>query len=238
MDVAEMGCTIGAVKKGSRTFLLKNFDYSPTPIGWAEFTMRGALRHFALVDHEQQGVNSGLNEAGLGLVISSSDLPGAYRLEKRTRINARILSTCSSVNQALTLLEEYAYMNRDMRGGNFLFADKRKIAIAEHFLGRIRREVKEEGYIARANHSVLGVVNNFNEGSGRRYRAMESFLKVLYEELDGLSDEEVLERCREVLLSPPILNDNTLGHIVIIIHELSFHYAARNKSWKTFRFTR
>lgn len=33
-----------------------------------------ALSHFALVDHDQQGVNSGLNNRGLGLVISYSDI--------------------------------------------------------------------------------------------------------------------------------------------------------------------
>ena len=64
-------CTIGAGIQHGRTYLLKNFDYAPTPTGWAFFEGPG-IPHFALVDHDQQGVNSGFNASGLALQISRS----------------------------------------------------------------------------------------------------------------------------------------------------------------------
>ena len=85
-------CTIGAVTQNSRTFLLKNFDYPPAPTGWAFFdTFDGGYPHFALVDHDQQGLNSGLNARGLALQISRSKcLTNATpeREELRTVLNA------------------------------------------------------------------------------------------------------------------------------------------------------
>ena len=88
-------CTIAAMARGSRTIMLKNFDYKATPTGWVWFHgFDGQHAHFALVDHAQQGLNSGLNCKGLGLQISRSraDAPTPERSELRTVLNAEVLA--------------------------------------------------------------------------------------------------------------------------------------------------
>ena len=87
-------CTIAAMIHGQKVFMLKNFDYRATPTGWVQFeTFDGGHSHFALVDHAQQGLNSGLNAAGLGLEISRSgcDDPTPERDEVRTVLNGGLL---------------------------------------------------------------------------------------------------------------------------------------------------
>ena len=96
-------CTIGAVIQNGRTYLLKNFDYAPTPTGWAFFEGPG-ISHFALVDHDQQGVNSGFNASGLVLQISRSKCLADVtpeREESRTVLNGAVLADCAAVAEAV-----------------------------------------------------------------------------------------------------------------------------------------
>ena len=100
MEVKEMACTIGAISRDSKVFLLKNFDFPVVPVSWAEFRCIQGYDHLAPVDHDQQGVNSGLNNRGLGLVIFYSDI-GKEGAEKRTILNAEILSKYDNVEEAV-----------------------------------------------------------------------------------------------------------------------------------------
>ncbi len=213
--------------------MLKNFDYHPVPVAWAEFSSFGGYDHFALVDHDQQGVNSGLNKAGLALVISMSRLPGSKGIEKRTKINAQILSNCNGVRQAIEMLREFASSNPDMLGGNVLLADKRHIGVVEYFAGKVKAEVMEEGYIARANHSIFGLVKNYGERSGKRYEMMRGFLEGLYGDLDIITNEEVVQKCKKLLITEPILNDNTRSSFVIDIDRSQVYHNIRGREWKT-----
>lgn len=228
-----MECTIGVISKGSKTFMLKNFDYRLVPVAWAVFSSFGGYDHFALVDHDQQGVNSGLNKAGLALCISMSDLPGGKRLEKRTKINAKVLSSCNEVGQAVEMLKEFATSNSDMLGGNVLLADEKHIGVVEYFGGKVKTEVKEEGYIARANHSIFGLVKNYRERSGKRYEMMRSFLDELYRDLDATMNEEVVRRCKKLLMTEPILHNSTRSSFVIDVDKSQVYYNIRGQEWKT-----
>ena len=78
-------------------------------------------------------------------------------------------------------------------------------------------EIVEDGFLARANHSVLGVVDNETQDSVRRYERMVDFLQELYTWLPTLDGEDVLARCRAVLRQEPILNGNTRCSFIIDI---------------------
>jgi hypothetical protein len=166
-------CTIGAIRHEGKTFMLKNFDYGPSPTGWTYFhTFDGGHPHMALVDHGQQGVNSGLNVAGLGLLISRSrklEEPTPERLDLRTVLNAETLTRFSDVPAAVAHVEAYAQAHPEMFGGNVILADDRHLSVTEYFGGKVRSEILEAGFLARANHSVLGVLDNRGENSTARY---------------------------------------------------------------------
>ena len=233
-------CTIGAVTCEGRTFLLKNFDYQAFPTGWAHFhSFDGGYEHFALVDHDQQGLNSGLNAAGLGLQISRSKcLEGGTpeKAERRTVLNARVLAQCDRVDQAVAQVEAYARAHPDMFGGNVMLADAQRISVSEYFAGQVQTEVVEKGFLARANHSLLGLVDNQTESSVRRYERMVDFLQDLFAWFPALDGDDIMERCRKILRREPLLNANTRSSFVVDIEERRVDYKVGEEAWQTFRF--
>ena len=194
----------------------------------------------ALVDHNQQGVNSGLNAAGLGLLISRSrkrEDPTPERMELRTVLNAEVLTRFSDVPTAVAHVEAYAQAHPGMFGGNVMLANPRHLSVTEYFGGEARSEMLEEGFLARANHSVLGVVDNVAENSVARYARMTGFLEDLYPQLPDLDRETVIARCKAALREAPILNPNTRSSFVIDIQERRVDYKIGDGAWQTFRFS-
>ena len=231
-------CTIGAIIQGDKSFLLKNFDYRPVPTGWAFFeTFDGGHPHFALVDHGQQGVNSGLNAAGLGLQISRSgwnDPATPEKEELRTLLNGEVLAHCGSVAEGVARIEEYAAEHPQMLGGNVMLADADRISVTEYLGGKAQSGSVEEGYLARANHSVFGLVDNASEGSVVRYERMVEFLQELYAWFPTLDRDDVVERCRRLLRQEPILSGSTRSSLVIDVQEGRVDYVVGDGPWQIF----
>jgi len=231
-------CTIGAIIQGEKTFLLKNFDYRPFPTGWTFFqTFDERSPHFALVDHDQRGVNSGLNAQGLGLQISrsaSKDPDTPEREELRTVLNAQVLSCCSNVEEGVAYIEKYAAEHPEMFGGNVMLGDANRISVTEYFGGKAQSEIVEEGFVARANHSIFGLIDNAGENSVRRYERMTEFLQNLWAWFPTLDQEDVIDRCRAVLRQPPILQESTRSSFVIDVQEKRVDYAVGGGPWKRF----
>ena len=234
-------CTIGAMLAPEKTFLLKNFDYLSTPTGWAYLeTFDGGHSHFALVDHAQQGLNSGLNAAGLALQISRSkctDLDTPEREEIRTVLNGDVLARFHTVPDAVAHIEAFASEHPEMLGGNVMLADESHISVTEYFGGNAQSKIKTEGILLRANHSVFGLIDNHGENSGSRYNQMQTFLNPTYPQIKDLGRAEIIDRCKDLLRTPPILNDNTRSSFVIDIQERRIDYMVGNSPWQTFQFS-
>lgn len=233
-------CTMAAMIRGGRTVLLKNFDYRATPTGWVHFHgFDGDREHFALVDHLQQGLNSGLNVSGLALQISRSraDDPTPERSELRTVLNAEVLATCADVAQAVSHIEAYAANHPEMLGGNVMLGDGKRISVTEYFGGRFRSECTDDGTFVRANHSVFGLIDNVREGSLRRHEAMAGFVEATCARLEDLNTEAVIARCRERLREPPILQPATRSSFVIDVASRRVDWLVGSGRWQTFRFS-
>ena len=233
-------CTIASFIQDRKCYMLKNFDYRPVPTGWTRFEpFDDDLAHFALVDHAQQGLNSGMNRAGLGLQISRSKCadPSPERQECRTVLNAKILSRFSRVPEAVSYIEEFASTHPEMFGGNVMLADGNRISVTEYFGGTARSEILEDGYLVRANHSVFGLIENEGKNSLTRWEAMTAFAKDIYGELPHLSDGEILESCKARLRTGPILQDTTRSSFVMDIGKKTIHYMLGNGPWNSFAFS-
>lgn len=232
-------CTIAAIRKGKRTILLKNLDLQPVPTGWALFEgFDGGLRHFAVVDHGQQGANSGLNECGLALQISQSGKPGPSpeRDELRTVLNGEVLAHCTRVEEGVASLEAYAREHPTMLGGNVMLGDANRISVTEYLGGEVQSEILDEGVLVRANHSVFGLVDNRREDSEERYREMLSFADGLYEELAQMDLETCIDRCRNRLRTPPLLKEKTRSSFVIDVVGRRVDFMVGERPWETFSF--
>lgn len=235
-------CTIGAISHANKTFVIKNFDYLPnTSLAWTRFQPFGSpFPHFALVDHFQQGVNSGMNIVGLGLVISESD-PEFWENKKkelRTVINAEILANCKTVKQALKKLRAYAHAHPEMIGGNVILGDISHIAVIEYLKRKSRFAIAKQGFFARANQSFFGLRDdwdNYEVSNVERHEKMESFLKRLFPLAPSLDREEIISRCKKVLRTKPILNKFTLSSMVMDIQKRRIEFKIGDKSWQTFQ---
>jgi hypothetical protein len=229
---------MGAVICGGRTILLKNFDYKPVPTGWAHFIGQGHS-HFALVDHDQKGVNSGMNDAGLALEISRSASPSPEspeRKELRTVLNGRILRDQVSVQAALREAGAYVEDHPEMYGGNLIIGNPSRICVMEHLAGRHSTKSTRNGFFARTNHSIFGMTENADEFSKLRYDKMVAFLASLHERMDEMEIDELFGLCRGLLRSHPILHDNTRSSMVMCPGELRVDYLVGDGEWQVFRF--
>ncbi len=95
-------------------------------------------------------------------------------------------------------------------------------------------EIVEDGFLARANHSVIGVVDNETQDSVRRYERMVDFLQELYTWLPTLDGEDVLARCRAVLRQEPILNGNTRCSFIIDVEGGQVDYLLGRGRWQSY----
>ena len=232
-------CTIAAIRRDSQTILLKSFDYRPVATGWSLFEdFNGGHRQFSLVDHDQRGINSGLNEAGLALQISRSGKSGETpeREELRTVLNAEVLSTCSTVDEGVRKLESYAGDHPEMYGGNVILGDSEKISVTEYFEGSAKSEVVEDGVLVRANHSVFGLIDNRVDQSEERFEEMTAFADGLYGDLDEVDNEAAFDRCKERLRTPPIFRDTTRSSFVIDVVGRRIDHTVKTRPWRTFSF--
>lgn len=175
-------CTIGALvpaKPARGVYLLKNAD-AWRSIEMAHTVERGArgTRRIVFRFVPQMGVNSGLNEYGLGVLISYSDyrlrdpevyppddrVPASFaRIERepRTLMNELVLDTCRTVDEAVEMMQGFVAEHPDMVGGNHLLADASgAVAVFEHCEGKSAVEYRtDRGFAARANDSAVLIRN-------------------------------------------------------------------------------
>lgn len=242
-------CTIGGLLYRDKTFLLKSYDYDPFPVAWAHFeTLDERLPHFALVNHGQHGINSGLNTAGLALQISRSvdvqppdrQVPTTEHQEVRTVLNADVLARFSDVPSAVAHIEEFARTHPDMYGGNVMLADSGHLSVTEYFNGVVKSETTTEGWLARANHSVFGIVDNMDVAakyrSGPRCDRMIAFLRDLFPEVPQMDRESIIDCCKSLLREPPILGEKTRSSFVIDVQQRRVDYMIGEGPWRTFQF--
>jgi hypothetical protein len=234
-------CTIGGIIRDGTVLLFKNFDYPPVARGWAQLIPSAhGHEHLALVDHDQRGVNSGLNRAGLGLVISRSewDHPSSPESEElRTVANAEMLTRFSTVRDAVDHLEGYVRDHPRMYGGNVILADCGCLSVTEHLGEKHRTEIVTEGSIARANHSVFGLVNNEYESSQRRYSQMVAFLEGIEDKMARIGTPRLIDLGKRLLRTPPILNENTRSSFLIDLSNLAVHHLTGGERWRRMTFS-
>ena len=156
------------------------------------------------------------------------------REELRTVLNAEVLTRCADVEQALAQIEAYAVAHPEMLGGNVMLGDSEQIAVLEYFGGQVQSETMADGFLARANHSVLEVVDNKTEESVRRYERMVDFLQGLYAWLPTLDAEDVMAQCRAVLRQEPILNGNTRSSFVVDVEGGQVDYLVGEGRWQSY----
>ena len=237
-------CTIGVIAARDRAgdvrvFLLKTADCWPR----CEFrhtieTSEGGTRRIGFSLEPQVGVNSGLNEYGLGVVISYSDYrfrdpeiyppdegtPGEFlSLEKepRTQMNQWVLAHCQSVPEAVEFMQRFVPEHPEMTGGNHLLADiNGNLAIVEQCEGKTSvADYSRVGYAGRGNNSSLLILDKQASISVihdclERQEQMEEFLKGQVAVLED-GDEFRFTQSAKAVLSSHANGPDQMGSICV-----------------------
>jgi hypothetical protein len=236
-------CTIGAVSAVSREGKVKSFLVK-TADGWPNLKISHRVARsqegvgflsFGL--EPQGGVNSGMNEFGLGVVISYSDYrfrdPEVYPpsdevpmpsvsldREPRTYMNELVLGRCRNVAEAVDFMKNFVRQNPEMMGGNHLLADADgHIAIVEHCEGNLNvAHQSRPGYVARGNNSELLAAEQARipvvQDSLARQRQMARFLETQISVLES-GDDDAFVRSGKALLGSHGGTEEQFGSICV-----------------------
>jgi hypothetical protein len=155
-------CTACVVAHGGPVTAGKTFDYKtatfPDTRATAAIVSDGPLRYAGLLVNRQPGVNAGLNEAGVGSMITFCDdrLELGRVEELRSVVNHEILRSARTVVQALGVLEEFLSHRPGMIGGYFILFDTTgQIALVEQIRGAMRVHAQHGGTVYRTNHFFM-----------------------------------------------------------------------------------
>jgi hypothetical protein len=167
-----MMCTCGVVSAKTPSgeminLLVKTMDF-PISSCWHGVAFQpGGFKFLAMGLTGQIGINSGVNEAGLGVALSFLDYRGPFQDDgkaqkfthwlgdERGLANTEIMSRCERVEEAIEYL--YGFVeNHPLPGGNHMLVDATgKVAMFEHCNGQKAHKIHEEGYTARGNNGLL-----------------------------------------------------------------------------------
>lgn len=119
----------------------------------------------------QLGVNSGINSAGLAVILSYLDYRGPFEApndaqsgnllkwkgDDRGVANAALLARCTNVQEAVEFLYDFIPRYPGVTGGNHMLADASgQIAVFEHCNGQMQHQFyTEAGFTARGNNGLL-----------------------------------------------------------------------------------
>lgn len=277
-------CTIGAVsnvnEKGERLgFLMKTIDGPPLEILNGFF--RDPNRNQAIFTSfmRQQGINIGMNQHRLAVTLSYSDYVDykvkgreeVLKMEDDTRAlaNAEILGKYKSVDEGIELLKDFVPRHPHQVGGNHLLIDANgDIALLEQCEGNYKyRKFTDRGYCGRGNNSHWLIKDKQSYlviplDSLPREKAMENFLKNVYENIPkGMNSEEIVRKAKSLLSQHSESNDqiggicihglkepgarlfgdascNTLCAVILDIKELIMHYSLGfpcSENWKALK---
>lgn len=163
-------CTTGAflgTPSHEPAYLLafKTLDSGPTGVWHSIVHFSSGTRAIALGSTGQQGINSGINDHGLTVILSYLDVvvPDASMTveetmllrsrDTRTLANALLLDRCRTVAEGAAFLDEFFHRHPSAVGGNHILADRSgAIGNFEHCGGEhVFRDVSADGLIGRGN---------------------------------------------------------------------------------------
>lgn len=221
-------CTMGALSQGQHRILLKTLDFAEPGIYAGLFRhSKGQQRVIGLGMWAQSGINAGMNESGVGVMMSyfgtSAGNESAYTgrwNDQRAIYNAEALFSARTTLEALECLDWRVSQSGSAVGGTHLIMDASgDVAVLEHEGGRTVRAMYRAGNgirLAYANTASHG----FQEAQERlperiqRDRALRR--EVMCQALDAIAEsddaDEARQRSKSVLCHHGVAEDG-LGWI-------------------------
>lgn len=160
-------CTSGVISAGrDQTLGFKTLDGGPATVWHGFIHRKGGLRALGAGTTGRPGVNSGLNEAGAGIILSyldtceprptAAESPTTWVDDKRWIANGDALAQCKSAVELADFLTDYFRTNRSMGGNHLLFDQDGTILGLEHQAGDVEvADYTADGWTARGNDNCI-----------------------------------------------------------------------------------
>jgi len=232
-------CTCGAIRTkdrdGKQVILLgKTLDFYESGYWHGIISHPDGISMLGCGLVPQIGINSGMNDKGLAVLLSYLDyrgpfeeqdirkIPDKWHNDDRALINAQMLAKCSNVEEAIAFLYEQVPRYPHMPGGNHMLADRKgTLAVFEHCAGEMNhRYYNEEGFVARGNNGFLVIKKEQEQLPGLvrqdrnlRYSQMASVLRDVHGR--SMSYDEILQSMMKALAFHNEQSDRQVGSICI-----------------------
>ncbi|MCM3571111.1 carcinine hydrolase/isopenicillin-N N-acyltransferase family protein [Neobacillus mesonae] len=232
-------CTCGAISTRDRydqpvILIGKTMDFYESAFWHGKVSHTSGYTSIGFGVIPQIGINSGMNEKGLCVLLSFLDYRGPFTIEKnetipnkwlgddRALLNAQLLARCSKVEEAIAYLYEHVPRYKDMPGGNHMLVDKSgTLAVFEHCNGQMdHKYYTDKGYTARGNNGFLTILdkqaslpNDIKNDRSIRCSTMESTLAELYNQ--QFEEEEILQKMQQTLSSHQTDAPGQVGNICL-----------------------
>lgn len=162
-------CTSGIISAGTieaEALGFKTLDGGPSTVWHGVAYRPGGLRAIGLGTTGRPGINSGVNEAGVGLMLSyldtcdpipsAADDAGTWQDDLRWIANADALAQCKSAFEMADFFTNYFQTNASIGGNHLLFDDSGILLGLEHQGGHVRvQDYTKARWTARGNDNLL-----------------------------------------------------------------------------------
>lgn len=162
-------CTSGVISTGIgeiEAIGFKTLDGGPAIAWHGIFHQPGYLRAVGTGTAGRPGVNSGLNEAGAGIIVSyldnyeasagQADDEFTWKDDLRWIANGQALVKCTTAQELSDYLGEFFESNRSMGGNHLLFDESGTIIALEHQAGKVEtKDCTEIGWTSRGNDNCI-----------------------------------------------------------------------------------
>lgn len=235
-------CTMGAVSHGNRQIMMKTLDFAePGIYSGTFFHSESGQRVIGIGMWGQSGLNAGINESGVGIMMSyfgtnvdnSPPYHGRWH-DHRAIYNARALFAARTAEEALNILEQCVRVEGSPVGGTHLMLDSvGTLAVLEHENGQTVTAV----YAADEPHS-LAYANTAHHGfqsaeellpdtiRADRLTRERTLARRIQAEILPCSDSEAVIRCCQSILSSHGEEEDEVGSICV--HHLNLPGARAN----------
>ena len=213
---------MAALAQEGRTVLLGNFD--AVDAAWNQRRAHGDVAaDWAMENGVENAMPTALNDAGLAQLWMPAE-GGVCQRE--------VFSTCQDVHSGIAHIESASTMGA-LEQNKVLLADSQCIARITYESKQMESKTRMQGYFVCEDRDQCSAVEE-HEGalslsSERMYEGVED----LYAWFPILDNEDLVERCRELLCQEPVRREDTSLSVVMDLQERRVDWGVSGTQWQT-----
>ncbi len=213
---------MAALAQGGRTVLLGNFD--AVDAAWNQRRAHGDVAaDWAMENGVENAMPTALNDAGLAQLWMPAE-GGVCQRE--------VFSTCQDVHSGIAHIES-ASTRGALEQSKVLLADSQCIARIAYESKQMESKTRMQGYFVCEDRDQCSAVEEHEGALSLRSERMYEGVEDLYAWFPILDNEDLVERCRELLCQEPVRREDTSLSVVMDLQERRVDWGVSGAQWQT-----